>query len=99
MPPSFLLSVSRSCTQVHYDARIRHGQVSSQEYRRLLSPQKFIDQALLKSQFAQGQGETASSVDDDNSPLVFSTIMAFVKTVPRWVGVWEFTKLFCETWL
>ena len=49
------------------------------KYRQLLSPQELTDQALLKSEFAQRQRETVASVDDANSPLVFSPIMTFVK--------------------
>ena len=60
----------------------------------MLSPQRFTDQALLKSEFAQRQREMASSLDNNNSPLVFSALMTSSKTVPRWLGFREFTKFF-----
>ena len=57
---------------------------------------KFTDQALLKSQSPQRQREMASSLDDDNSPLVFSPIMTFVKNCAWMV---RFSALLCETLL
>ena len=39
--------------------------------------QKFTDQALVMSQFAERQREMVPSLDNNNSPLVFSAIMAF----------------------
>ena len=53
--------------------------------RRTLSPRKFTDQVLLKSQFAQRQREMAPLLDDNNSPLVFSAIMDFVKNCAQMV--------------
>ena len=60
---------------------------------------KFTDQALLKSQFPQRQREMASSLDDDNSPLVFSPIMTFVKNCAWMVRFSAFSALLCETLL